>query len=145
MMISTKGRYALRVMIDLASQNSLSYVPLKEITKRQNISTKYLESILSTLVKANFIVGIRGKGGGYRLMRDPAEYTIGSILKLTEGSLAPVSCLHPKNPPCQRQANCPTLPMWSKLDKLIDDYFEGITLEDLVKEAKGGSYGNCVI
>ena len=145
MMVSTKGRYALRVMIDLASQSTLSYTPLKEITKRQNISTKYLESILSTLVKADLVIGIRGKGGGYRLTKAPLEYTVGSILKLTEGSLAPVSCLHPKSTPCQRQDECPTLPMWSNLDRLIDDYFEGITLQDLLSQTKDGSYGNCII
>lgn len=145
MMISTKGRYALRVMIDLATKQTMSYTPLKEITQRQNISTKYLESILSTLVKAGLVIGIRGKGGGYRLTRDPAEYTVGSILRLTEGSLAPVSCLHPKNPPCERRDECPTLPMWTELDAMINDYLEGITLEDLMRQAKPGGYGNCVI
>ncbi len=149
MMISTKGRYALRVMIDLASQQTLSYTPLKEITQRQNISTKYLESILSTLVKANLVIGIRGKGGGYRLTQGPEEYTIGHILRLTEGSLAPVSCLHPKSPPCERVDSCPTLPMWKKLNDLIDEFFDGITLQDLVlaeKNApKSGGNGNCIV
>ena len=145
MMVSTKGRYALRVMIDMASQNSLSYIPLKEITQRQNISTKYLESILSALVKANLIIGIRGKGGGYRLTKPPAAYTVASILKLTEGSLAPVSCLHPESPQCQRSEECPTRPMWEKLDELIDHYFENITLADLVQLDKKGSYGNCIV
>jgi len=146
MMISTKGRYALRVMIDLASQEPpRAYVPLKEITQRQNISTKYLESILSVLVKSGLVVGIRGKGGGYRLTKSPEEYTVGSILKLTEGSLAPVSCLQPNSPACERQASCPTLPMWMKLDQMIDAYFEGITLQDLMNEARDGGFGNCVI
>ena len=145
MMVSTKGRYALRVMIDLASKSTLTYTPLKEITQRQNISTKYLESILSTLVKADLVIGIRGKGGGYRLTKPPEEYTVDSILELTEGSLAPVSCLHPKSAPCQRQSECPTLPMWANLDRLIHDYFAGITLQDLLNETKDGSYGNCVI
>ena len=144
MMISTKGRYALRVMIDLASEPNRAYIPLKEITTRQNISTKYLESILSTLAKANLVVGIRGKGGGYRLTKEPQEYTIGSILKLTEGSLAPVSCLHPKSELCERSEDCATRPMWEKLDKLIDDFFEGITLADLVAQHKIGSTGNCI-
>lgn len=146
MMISTKGRYALRVMIDLASQEPpRAYVPLKEITQRQNISTKYLESILSVLVKSGLVVGIRGKGGGYRLTKSPEEYTVGSILKLTEGSLAPVSCLHPSSTGCERQEACPTLPMWRKLDQIIDEYFEGITLRDLIDEAKEGGFGNCVL
>jgi Rrf2 family protein len=145
MMISTKGRYALRVMIDLASQDSPSYIPLKEITERQNISTKYLESILSTLVKANLVIGIRGKGGGYRLTKHPSEYTLGSILKLTEGCLAPVSCLQPQNPPCERRKECPTRPIWERLDHMIDNFFEGITLEELLKQNKPGSYGNCVL
>lgn len=144
MMISTKGRYALRVMIDLASQNTLSYTPLKEITKRQNISTKYLESILSSLVKAKLVLGIRGKGGGYRLTKPPAEYTVGSILKLTEGTLSPVSCLAAESPPCDNRMDCPTRTMWEELDQLIDHYFEGITLEDLVRQDKNGSYGNCI-
>lgn len=145
MMISTKGRYALRVMIDLASQNSRAYIPLKEITARQNISTKYLESILSSLVKANFIVGIRGKGGGYRLTKDPTEYSVGSILKLTEGSLAPVSCLQEKNSLCARRDECPTRPMWEKLDQMIDDYFESITLDQLLQQDKEGGFGNCIM
>ncbi len=146
MMISTKGRYALRVMIDLASQEPLrAYVPLKEITQRQNISTKYLESILSVLVKSGLVVGIRGKGGGYRLTKSSDEYTVGSILKLTEGSLAPVSCLNPSSPACERQEACPTLPMWRKLDQIIDEYFESITLQDLINEGKEGGFGNCVV
>lgn len=143
MMISTKGRYALRVMIDLASQDSPSYIPLKEITERQKISTKYLESILSTLVKANLIIGIRGKGGGYRLAKHPSEYTLGSILKLTEGSLAPVSCLHPQSQPCERRDHCPTRPVWERLDQMIDSFFEGITLEELLNQDKLGCSGNC--
>jgi Rrf2 family protein len=145
MMISTKGRYALRVMIDLAAQNSSAYIPLKEITGRQNISTKYLESILSTLVKANLIIGIRGKGGGYRLTKHPSEYTLGSILKLTEGSLAPVSCLNPESPLCEKREECPTRPIWEKLNQMIDHYFEGITLEEVLQQNKSGSNGNCVI
>lgn len=145
MMISTKGRYALRVMIDLANCPTSSYIPLRVITERQNISTKYLESILSTLVKAKLITGVRGKGGGYKLSRAPEDYTVGSILKLTEGSLAPVSCLDAKNPVCERRDNCPTFPMWRKLDQMIDDYFEGISLADLVTQSKDGSYGNCIL
>lgn len=132
MMVSTKGRYALRVMIDLASYEPNEYVPLKEITKRQNISAKYLESIISILVKEGFVVGLRGKGGGYKLTKTPDEYTVGSILKATEGGLAPVACLEAGAGGCTRAAECPTLPMWKNLEQMIDDYFERITIADLL-------------
>ena len=111
MFISTKGRYALRIMIELAVRNSDCYIPLRELTESQGISVKYLEAIISVLVKANFVDGLRGKGGGYRLSRNPEEYTVGSILKLTEGSLAPVSCLECDVNTCERADICPTLPM----------------------------------
>lgn len=138
MMISTKGRYALRIMLDLAERNTGEYIPLMEIAKRQEISEKYLESIVSILSKNGFVTALRGKGGGYRLARDPDTYTVGSILKLTEGSLAPVSCLDGDNNLCERAGECRTLPMWNKLDKLIDDFVEGITLEDLLRGDEGG-------
>lgn len=138
MMISTKGRYALRIMLDLAERNTGEYIPLMEIAKRQEISEKYLESIVSILSKNGFVTALRGKGGGYRLARDPDTYTVGSILKLTEGSLAPVSCLDGDINLCGRAGECRTLPMWSKLDKLIDDFVEGITLEDLLRGDEGG-------
>ncbi len=144
MMISTKGRYALRVMVDLAGRSTGGYTPLKEITARQNISTKYLEAILASLVKANFVVGIRGKGGGYRLSHEPREYTVGSILKTTEGSLAPVSCLRP-SVRCEREADCPTRPVWEALDTLVDNYLESITLADLLTPDRDGSFGNCIL
>ena len=131
MMISTKGRYALRVMLDLAENQTNGYTPLHDIAKRQEISEKYLEAILPALIKNNFLEGLRGKGGGYRLTREPDSYTVGSILKLLENSLAPVSCLDCEQNKCTRAANCKTLPMWEKLHKMIDDYFEGITLRDL--------------
>lgn len=131
MMISTKGRYALRVMIDLAEHNPDTYTPLKDIAKRQNISEKYLEIIIKVLSQARFVYGLRGKGGGYRLARHPRTYTVGSILKLTEGSLAPVACLECSPNTCERAQTCKTLPMWQKLDQMIDEYFEGITLADL--------------
>lgn len=132
MMISTKGRYALRVMIDLAEQPSDGFVPLREIAQRQNISEKYLESILKTLVQHRLLSGLRGKGGGYRLTRAPEEYTVGSILRLTEGSLAPVSCMNPGELPCSNRENCRTYPMWKKLDKMITEFFDGVTLADLM-------------
>lgn len=131
-MISTKGRYALRVMIDLAQQNTDSYVPLDEIAARQEISKKYLEIILKTLVKENLLKGLRGKGGGYRLTRSPSEYTIGEILELTEGTLAPVACLQNSAEPCRRKENCRTFPMWERFDQMIHDFFFGITLADLL-------------
>lgn len=131
MMISTKGRYALRVMIDLAEHNTGEYIPLKEIADRQEISEKYLESIIAVMSKAGYLVGMRGKGGGYKLTRLPEQYTVGGILKLTEGSLAPVACLETSPNRCGRAAECKTLPMWQKFVKLTDNFFEGITLADL--------------
>jgi len=132
MMISTKGRYALRVMLDLAEQTEGVYIPLRDIAERQEISQKYLESIMTLLAKANFVDSLHGKGGGYRLNRPPAKYTLGSILKVTEGSLVPVSCLEETTPPCDRAAFCKTLPVWKTLHGLIDDYLEGITLADVM-------------
>lgn len=131
-MISTKGRYALRVMIDLAEHQTGEYIPLKAIAQRQGISEKYLESILKALVRENLLTGVRGKGGGYRLTRAPETYTVGEILRLTEGSLAPVACLEDRAESCCRMAECRTLPMWRKLDALIQNFFDGITLADLM-------------
>jgi len=139
MMISTKGRYALRVMIELAEHNSDGYLPLKDIANRQNISEKYLESIMKVLIKENFLIGLRGKGGGYKLTRDPQYYTVGSILKLTEGSLAPVACLECKPNHCERSAICKTLPMWRKLDEMISDYLESVTIADLANPGLNGN------
>jgi Rrf2 family protein len=133
MMISTKGRYAMRVLIDLAEYGGERYVPLKDLAGRQGISVKYLENIISVLSKADMLEGIRGKGGGYKLCRPPEQYTVGSILKLTEGTLAPVSCLENVNA-CERAGDCKTLPMWQKLDGMIDQFFESITLKDLMQE-----------
>ena len=112
MLISTKGRYALRVMIDLVEHQSEGYIPLKEIAERQEISEKYLESIIKILVKAKMLDGLRGKGGGYKLTKAPEQYTAGAILRLTEESLAPVACLEDGAAPCTRAAECRTLPMW---------------------------------
>ena len=112
MIVSTKGRYALRVMIDLAEHQAERYVPLKEVAERQEISEKYLENILKVLVQNGFLEGLRGKGGGYRLTRTPDQYTVAEILLLTEGSLAPVSCLVPGAPACERLPNCRTYMMW---------------------------------
>lgn len=132
-MISTKARYALRVMIDLAQhQDSNNYIPLKEIAGRQEISEKYLEIILKMLVKEKLLVGLRGKGGGYKLTRAPKDYIIGEIIELTDGSLAPVACLIPDAESCPRKNNCITLPLWQKYDTLVHDFFYNITLDDLL-------------
>ena len=138
MMISTKGRYALRVMIDLAEHQTDGYLPLKEIAERQEISEKYLESILKVLVRNKILTGLRGKGGGYRLTKAPDQYTVGSILRLTEGTLAPVSCLEQEPSECPRMASCRTLPMWRKLNTLINDFFDGITIADLMVSQQAG-------
>ena len=139
MMVSTKGRYALRVMIDLAEHQSEGYVPLKEIAARQEISEKYLESILKVLVQQRFLEGLRGKGGGYRLTRSPDQYTVEEILMLTEGSLAPVACLEQEPVECPRRAECRTLPMWRKLDAMIRTFFDGITIADLMVSGRPGN------
>ena len=138
MMISTRGRYALRVMIDLAEQQTSSFTPLKEIAARQEISEKYLESIVKNLVQNGFLEGLRGKGGGYRLVRAPEEYTVGSILRLMEGSLAPVACLEQRALPCSREEKCRTLPMWKKLYAMLNDFFDGVTLADLIDSERSG-------
>lgn len=134
MIVSTKGRYALRVMVCLAQKNPEEYIPLKEIAEAEHISQKYLESIMTTLSKADFVDAVHGKGGGYRLNRVPSAYTIGSILKLTEGSLAVASCSTTGPAACARTTCCEAKPMWDKLDAMIDDFFEGITLADLLKK-----------
>lgn len=140
MMISTKGRYALRVMIDLAEQGKTEYIPLKEIAGRQNISQKYLESIMTVLSKNNFIEATHGKGGGYRLNREPEDYKVGDILRLTEGSLAPVSCLECGVKPCENADECRTLPMWRKLDEMINQYLDNVSVADLMKNEQECNY-----
>lgn len=132
MIVSTRGRYALRVMIDIAEHPEADFIPLKEIAARQDISEKYLESILKVLVQNNLLKGLRGKGGGYRLTKAPEEYTIGSILRLTENSLASVGCLEAGSPTCPKMSDCPTIGMWIQLDKLVNDYLDSITLKDLL-------------
>lgn len=139
MLISTKGRYALRVMVDLAEHQSGGYIPLKEVAQRQNISEKYLESIIKLLVRGKLLTGLRGKGGGYKLTLAPEQYSVGDILRLTEDSLAPVACLEAGAPSCSRAGGCRTLGMWQGLDKLIREYLDGITLAALVH---GGGAGD---
>ncbi len=134
MIVSTKGRYALRVMVGLALRGNEAHTPLKEIAESEGISQKYLESIMTLLSKGGLVDAVHGKGGGYRLNRTPAEYTVGSILKLTEGSLAAVSCTTQGPAACARSECCQTKPMWDRLDRMIDSFFESITLEDLLKD-----------
>lgn len=132
-MITTRGRYALRVLIDLAQQDQNKYTPMKEISARQGISLKYLEQIMPVLIKGKIVDGVSGKGGGYRLSRTPEEYTIYEILTLTEGSLAPVACLHCNADKCKRSDKCRTLPMWQKYNELTTDFFANISLAELTK------------
>ena len=134
MMISTKGRYALRLMIDLAEQPGDRFIPLREIAARQEISEKYLEGIVKSLVQSGLLTGLRGKKGGYRLTKAPADYTVYEILSATEEDLAPVSCLEAGAPACPRADECRTVSMWKNLDQMIIQFFSGITLESLMKE-----------
>ena len=132
MLISTRGRYALRIMLELAQYDQSPYMPLPLIAEKQGISEKYLESIVSLLVKGGLVEGVRGKGGGYRLRRPLQDSSAGEILRLTEGSLAPVSCLEGEENACPRAGQCHTLPMWTKLEGLINSYLDSVTLADLL-------------
>ncbi len=134
MIVSTRGRYALRVLIDMAEHNNDDRIPLKEIAERQEISQKYIEAIMSLLSKNGIVNGVHGKGGGYKLVKKPSEYKIGEILEITEGTLAPVACLEKNAESCPREPNCRTLPMWSKLDNLIKNFLDSVTIADLMKE-----------
>ena len=131
-MISTKGRYALRVMIDLAKNENGQPMPLKDIAERQDISKKYLEIIVKDLVDGKLVKGASGKGGGYVLLRKPEEYSVGEIVELMEGTLAPVACLQKDAEECPRYASCATLPLWQELDAMILNYLDGKTLDDLL-------------
>lgn len=133
MKISTKGRYALRLMLDLALHNTGEPVSLKDIAKRQNVSDKYLEQIISVLNKAGYVRSIRGAQGGYILKREPSEYTVGMILRLTEGSLAPVGCVDEDGVRCEQEAGCVTYKVWQKLNDAINEVVDNITLEKLVE------------
>lgn len=139
MIVSTKGRYALRVMADLAEHPTEGYIPLREIAQRQEISEKYLEIILKMLVREKIVASLRGKGGGYRLNRMPEQYTVGEILRCTEDSLAPVVCLEAPDNQCPRASECRTLPMWEKLNSLVNDFFDGITIADLMERGQTGN------
>lgn len=135
MKISTRGRYALRVLIDLAEQYGKGYIALKELSERESISLKYLEAIMTLLSKHKFVDAVHGKGGGYKLNKSPEEYKVSDILTLTEGSLAPVACLDCTSAhTCERTNTCPTLPMWTRLEVLITNYLSGISLADLIQK-----------
>ena len=131
-MISTRGRYALRVMIDLAEQGAEGFTPLKDVALRQGISIKYSEAIMRSLSRAGLVDALHGKGGGYRLNRKASEYSLGEILRVTEGSLAPVACLDESAAPCARAASCKTLPVWERLNALIAEYLDSVSLDSLI-------------
>ena len=133
MMISTRGRYALRVMIDLAEHNE-GYIPMKAVAERQGLSLKYLEQILPVLTKHHLIEGIQGRSGGYRLCREPQDYTAGEVLRLTEGDLSPVSCMSADAAPCERSEECRTLPLWSGLNKVVNEYLDSVSIADLMQK-----------
>lgn len=132
MKISTKGRYAIRVMLDIAEHNTGEFIPLMDVAKRQEISEKYLESIVSVLSKNDYLISLRGKGGGYKLAKNPEDYKIGDILRLTEGAFAPVACLEKKPNRCDKAEICATLKMWEGFQKVTEEYFDGITIADLM-------------
>jgi transcriptional regulator, Rrf2 family len=132
MKISTKGRYALRLMVDLAEHRDSGFIALKDVAKRQNISKKYLEQIVPVLNGAGLLATNRGNRGGYRLAKEPKEYTVGDILRITEGSIAPVSCLDSEINLCERKNFCQTLYVWEGLYKVVNEYLDGITVQDIV-------------
>lgn len=136
MKISTKGRYALRLMIDLALNDTGENVSIKAISARQNISTKYLEQIISMLNRAGYVKSERGSNGGYKLTKKPEEYTVGMILRLTEGSLAITTCTEDEQNQCERYGSCPTVHLWEKLNKAISDVVDNITISDLAEEER---------
>jgi Rrf2 family protein len=138
MKISTKGRYALRLMLDLAIQSNDEYIPLKQIGERQNISIKYLEQIINILVRAGYVKGVRGSKGGYKLAGSPEDYTVGMVLRLTEGSLAPVACVEDEVNTCPRSNECLTLPVWQKLNDAVSNVIDNITLADIIKHSQSG-------
>ena len=140
MMISTRGRYALRVLIDLAEHGGGSYIPMKEVAERQDISLKYLERILPLLTKRGYVEGVHGKGGGYRLKKEPDNIRVGDVLRLTEGELAPVACLAKDADVCERVHECRTLDMWQRFYKLTNDFFDGITVADLMRRDSESEY-----
>ena len=140
MLVSTRGRYAIRVMIDLAEHRHGKFIPMKEIADRQEVSLKYMTKIMQALTKSGLLDGQHGKGGGYKLNREPADYRVGDILRLTEGTLAPVACLDVTDCRGDRAAECRTRPMWNELDRIINEYLDGITIADLMEEDAADNY-----
>lgn len=140
MLVSTRGRYAIRVMIDLAEHRHGKFIPMKEIADRQEVSLKYMTKIMQALTKSGLLDGQHGKGGGYKLNREPADYRVGDILRLTEGTLTPVACLDVTDCRCDRAAECRTRPMWNELDRIINEYLDGITIADLMEEDAADNY-----
>ena len=145
MKISTKGRYALRMLLDLAEHKGEGFISLKEIAERQEISKQYLEHIVSLLNASNILRANRGKQGGYMLAKEPEEYTVGQILRITEGSLVPVACMEDEINQCSRADYCKTLPIWNGFNKVMNEYFDGITLQDLMNQGPEQSADNYVI
>ena len=144
MKITTKGRYALRIMVDLAQQQSDAFIPLKEISARQEISEKYAEMIIGLLCKAGLVYSSRGKGGGYKLVKPADKCSVGSVLKAAEGSLAPVTCLEHSENICPNAGACKTLPMWTELERRIEEYLESVSIADLVKQTASVETGSCI-
>ena len=144
MKISTKGRYALRIMVDLAQQHSNEFIPLRDVSERQDISEKYAEMIVGLLSKTGFVFSSRGKGGGYKLARPPETITVAAILKAVEGSLAPVACLDIPDNVCPRAGSCVTLPMWRELERRIDEYLDSVTVADLAGQSKALGADYCI-
>ena len=136
MVVSTRGRYALRVLIDLAERREEGFIPLRDIVSRQGISQKYVENIMSSLSRAGLVEGVHGRGGGYRLTRAPEDYSLGEVLRLTEGDLAPVSCLEGGAAGCERAGQCRTLPVWDRLNEIINAYLDSVALADLLSPAE---------
>jgi Rrf2 family protein len=145
MKVSTRGRYALRLMIDLAEHNTGDFVALKDISARQAISIKYLEQIVTLLCKAGFLKSVRGPQGGYKLTKDPKQYTVGSVLRITEGSLSPIACLEDVPNQCARCNGCSTVEFWQGLYQTINDYVDKITIEDLINRQKNKAQNNFII
>ena len=139
MIVSTRGRYALRVLIDLAQHEGNGYIAMKDIAERQEISKKYMEQIMPALTKNGLVEGVHGQRGGYRLTRPPEDYSVGDILRATEGDLAPVACLSCKAEPCSRAAECKTIAMWTRFNEITNEYFDSISIADLVNPAKHGN------
>lgn len=145
MKISTKGRYALRVLLDLAEHQNCGFIALKDIAERQNISKKYLEQIIPIFNRAGILKTVRGSQGGYKLAKTPDNYTVGEVLRLTEGSLAPVACVENENVDCERCNECATLPVWQGLYKVINEYLDGITLQDILDQQSERHTNNYMI